>query len=241
MLEAEITARPEGNPTRGPKIGRQVKVIQDAIKLAHCISDEGYERRGDEKRKTASKNQPLIQSARKAGIEKIEMHRAIIGHRWGLRTKNKYEVDSPGSGYRVGPKEIGTCMSHWVVWTHLEKMDNPAYFVIEDDASFRPGFKERTIEASRYLPDDWDMLYLGSCCTKNKIKSHLGGDLYRVEFPFCTHAMVIRHKAVKVLLGNMQKAYAPIDLALASDVLPNLKVYTVLPRLVDQLTANLAI
>jgi len=33
-------------------------------------------------------------------------------NKWSLSTNHTYEIDNPGTGYKVGPKHIGISMAH---------------------------------------------------------------------------------------------------------------------------------
>lgn len=234
-MDASESNRKVAYQTRTP---RKVKVVLQTVETAHCITDRGHRKPQDQRRVGRGLSDRLIVSAKKAGIKSVKLHRAVMANRWGLQTRYTYEVDNPGSGYRIGPKEIGIYLSHWTLWSHLEKLGESAYFIVEDDSVFRPGFMENLEKAAYHLPEDWDIIYVGSCCTKNKVFDHLGGNLYDVRYPACTHAMVIRHKTLRILLDELQKADAPVDLALSQMILPQLKSFTILPRLVDQSTSS---
>jgi hypothetical protein len=80
------------------------------------------------------------------------------------------------------------------------------------------------------LPDDWEF-FCGNSNTLDKPgKIRASGS----EYPFCTHAYIIRNEALGTLLTYCRDATLNVDLLLMRDAYPRLKVYTMLPRLVDQ-------
>lgn len=152
----------------------------------------------------------------------------------GLTTLNCYEIDHPGSGYVMPPRQTGNFLAHYMVWQVCSFLAGDSFMVLEDDCRFRPDWRSNLQSALSVLPADWDMLLLGTCNCAHKPSDHLGANLYTVRYPHCTHAYMVRAKALPQLLERMQKVWAPIDLALAFDAYPHLRVYTVLPRLADQ-------
>lgn len=158
----------------------------------------------------------------------------IHAERFGLLTSHCYEVDNPGSGYKIGHKQIGIALSHYMLWNALTLLADEHFLVIEDDAQFPENWHTRLTQAMSDVPRDFDALYIGSCCTCDKSKYPIKGEVFEVKYPFCTHAIIWAKKALPVLLETQRKIWAPIDLALVFQTLPKLKVYTVLPAIVGQ-------
>lgn len=158
---------------------------------------------------------------------------------WGLTTVHTYEVDHPGSGYIVDRKHVGLALSHHFLWRKLSESSEDVFTVIEDDAIFISGWRLGLEAALRDVPTDWDILMIGSCNCGGQRTQHKKGNVYEVTFPQCTHAMIIRKKALPVMIETQEKAWAPIDLSLIFRTYPLLRVYTVLPRLVDQHNTNI--
>ena len=152
----------------------------------------------------------------------------------GLYTIHPYEVDAPGSGYRIGPKGVALCVSFQMFWTMCSFLPDDYFFFIEWDAKFSPNWLERANQAVLDTPKDFDFLFLGSCCCEGKPQTHIKGDIWEVKYPMCNHAQIIAKKAMGTLLRTQRKIYAPADISLAFHAFPHLKVYTLLPRCVDQ-------
>jgi hypothetical protein len=152
----------------------------------------------------------------------------------GLTTMHTYEVDAPGSGYRIGPKSVALCVSFLSFWTMCMFLEDEHILFIEWDCKLQPDWRERTEQALRDAPADFDFLFLGSCCTEGKPKTHVKGDIYNVAYPMCNHFQIVAKKAMPTLLRTQRKIYAPADISLAFHAFPHLKVYTLLPRCADQ-------
>jgi len=157
---------------------------------------------------------------------------------WKLSTNHTFEYDAPGQNYKIGGKTVGILLGHWTLWKALDYMGNEdSYHIMEADIKFVSGWRERFGKAMRDVPDDWDMVYAGSCCTQG-VSEHVRGEVYRSK-PQCLHWYIVRSKALKTLIHTNQKAESPIDIQLVLDTHPKLNVYTILPRLADQHNTDL--
>ncbi len=172
------------------------------------------------------------------GIEAEEFS-AISANESGLVTVHPYEVDNPGSGWKIGPKPTSCWVSFYMLWSALNLLPDEYFLTLEWDAQFPTDWKERTDRALRAVPKDFDMLFLGSCCCGDQSKTHISDEIYDVRYPQCGHATIIAKKALPVILRTQRKVYAPIDISLKFHTLPQLKVYTVLPRIVNQFSTVL--
>jgi GR25 family glycosyltransferase involved in LPS biosynthesis len=152
----------------------------------------------------------------------------------GLRTHLTYEVDNPGTNYRIGHKTIGIWLSHYLIWTALKLASGDHFLILESDAKFPENWRERTEQAMRDVPPDFDMFYIGSCCASSTKRTLVAGEVWDARYPLCTHAIMVAKKALETILRTQDKVYAPIDISLAFHSHPHLKVYTVLPRIVEQ-------
>ena len=165
----------------------------------------------------------------------------------GLKTVNPYEVDAPGSGYNMGPKPTGIWLSHRALWAACLLMppeglsataDEDEFLILEDDAKFDSDWILRLSQAVIDLGRiPWNMLFLGSCCTEGKVKSHIRGQVYEVKWPMCLQAYIVKRKALQTLIETQDAAtcYGPIDITLMFHTYEQLGgVYTILPRIVHQ-------
>lgn len=171
----------------------------------------------------------------------------IDGDVWGLETILPYGEDAPGTGYRIGGKVIGISLSHYMLWTVLSKLPGPYgnfdpwdyFWINEDDVRFVADWRSRLEQALIDVPRDWDMLYVGSCCCADKKPDQVRGNVWRVQYPTCAHSYMVRRKALPIMLETQQLAWAGIDTQLIFRTHPLIKVYTILPRLVEQQNTHL--
>jgi hypothetical protein len=172
------------------------------------------------------------------GIEAEEFH-CINALTAGLRTVHPYEYDAPGSGWNIGVKPVALLVSCQMFWCAAQYMPDSHFLFLEWDAKFHPDWRERTEQALRDVPPDFDFLFLGSCCCNDKPRTKIKGEVWEVKYPLCGHAVIIARRAMPTLLATQRKFYAPADISLAFHSFPLLKVYTVLPRVADQFDNNL--
>jgi hypothetical protein len=170
---------------------------------------------------------------REVGIDAEEFN-GFNANLSGLVTTHTYEVDNPGSGYCIGAKPVASWLSFYSLWSALNLLPDSHFLTLEWDAKFAPDWRERTERALRDAPPDFDILMLGSCCCDKKPTKHIAGEVFDVRWPMCGHASIIAKKALPVMLRTQRKVYAPIDISLAFHTFPQLKVFTVLPRIADQ-------
>jgi len=146
----------------------------------------------------------------------------------------------PDQTHSIGMMPTGCWLSHRALWAALLLLPDDAFFVVESDARFEPNWRARFDAALRDVPDNWDMLYVGSCCTSAS-RMHVRGDVYSDARPQCTHAYCVRKKALRTLceVADQVGARKPVDTMLATDASTQLRIYTVIPRIVDQYDANI--
>lgn len=166
----------------------------------------------------------------------LQLHfvQGINGDVSGLRGTHTYEVDHPGTNYVIGPKTIGIFLGHYIAWAVRDAMPDEMVLILEDDAVLPPDFAARFNRVLLDTPEDWDMIFLGSCCTEGHPKTHRCGNVWDVKWPQCLHAYVMHKRAAPVLLSRCRDIYGPVDCVLKINEFYGLRVYTVLPRLVDQ-------
>lgn len=160
----------------------------------------------------------------------------VHAEKMGIKTVLPYERDNPGSGFNMGFRCTGCWLSHFMLWSALNMMYEDAVVICEDDVKWHPDWHERFSKALGDVPQDWDMIWVGSCCTADKPKTLIAGDVYDCRYPLCTHAYCVAKKALPTILQTQRDArvYAPLDCSLVFHTFPKLKVYTILPRLCDQ-------
>jgi GR25 family glycosyltransferase involved in LPS biosynthesis len=161
-----------------------------------------------------------------------------------LQAVDTFDVDRAGE--RLEVKHVAATLTHYLLWKVMQYQPDESFVALEFDVRFVEGWKQRYELAMRYLPSDWDLVYLGSCCCQGRETSSIdfpigsGGTatspsgLYDVRYPLCGHAIMYRKKCLETLLEVHQKINMPLDIAMYHLSLPKLRVYTILPTIVTQ-------
>ncbi len=154
-----------------------------------------------------------------------------------LQAKDTFDLDRAGE--KLEAKHVAATLSHYLVWKVMQYQPDDTFWVLEYDVRLVHDWETTYASALEWMPEDWDILFLGSCCTKGRPTTHIGGNIYEVKFPLCGHGLCYRKKALPILLREHQKINAPLDIAMFYNSLPQLKVYTALPPIVVQAGAAL--
>lgn len=189
---------------------------------------------------TPHRRQAAEKELRRHGMEGVVFFDGVHGPSWGLKTTLSYDYDRPTDPpVYISPGAIGNIMSHWMLWRHILLSDIEQFIVFEDDVLPVNGFLTKLDEIHAELPDDWDLVYLGHVGSESHrvLLSH-GERLARIEHPFGTHAMLIRRRALPVLIKSQARAWAPIDIQISVHALPQLNYYCCTPSLASQRTVE---
>lgn len=151
-------------------------------------------------------------------------------------TKWTYDLDrGPGSDYRIGEQLINIQLSYHMLFRVMSHLPDDAFLILEDDVRFNEGWKGVLHNALAWLPTDWQMFFLGSCCCAGRPDTRpIGGNVYRVKYALCLHALAVNKTAIPILMAKSEKVWAPADIAIAIDCMPRLNCYAILPRIAIQ-------
>lgn len=176
--------------------------------------------------------------------------RGIHGKTWGLDTTLEYEP-----GKRISAGHVALNLGSWVMWatahaeSNLKTVDPLAPCIFfEDDAVLADRWDAELARVHAELDEanhDWDLVFLGLAESEphvwNKVTERLGrpdSPICRLSDPFGTHALMVRPRALPVLLEHMREARRNLDQQLWRNVLKpgRLNWCAVLPTLVRQRT-----
>jgi len=143
------------------------------------------------------------------------------------------------------PGEIGCACSHRKIWQSVIDNKYNNVLIMEDDLVFAPNFKSKLMEALQYVPDDFDLIYLGvrdwrsGVYGDSKFTSELLNLItkyYRKTYGNVTHTQsyIISNKGAKKLLDGTKTYNAFIDVKI-SDLIKNGSIiaYIIKPKLVN--------
>lgn len=181
----------------------------------------------------------IMQHFKERGIE-CEAFNGIHGETSGFRTVHPYEVDAPKSGWNIGMKPVATWLSFHTLYAAANVLPDSHFWFLEWDCCFPDNWRQRVEAALVHTPQDFDVLFVGSCCTGDRQKQHIGGEVFTVNpAPLCGHSLIVAKKAIPTILRTQRKCYAPWDLSLMFHSLPLLKVFVILPRVCTQFNTEI--
>lgn len=170
-----------------------------------------------------------------SGLPDVEFVWGIHAEIAGLATAHPYERDAPGSGFKMGAKPTGIWLGHWILWNvAMRSCADEHILVLETDAQFHDGWKEKLDSASKVLPSNYDFLHIGHCCMEGHDRKHVAGDVWESKAAQCTHAYIVRRGVLPFMLKTIRKCWAPVDIQMQLECFPHLKTYAIMPRLVSQ-------
>ncbi len=151
-----------------------------------------------------------------------------------LAAKDTFDFDRAGG--KLDNKHVAATLTHYLLWQTMKYQPDESFVALEFDCRFVDGWKEQFDAAMSGLPDDWDLVYLGSCCCAGRETYPVANttNLFDVRYPLSGHAIMYRKKCLETLLRMHQKIDMPLDIAMFHLSLPMLRCYTILPRICEQ-------
>lgn len=137
-------------------------------------------------------------------------------------------------GERIGKKHIAATLSHMAIWYVMLYQPDDSFIVYEYDVELVPEFQEQFDRAMSVMPEDWDVIFLGSGCRTGRETIHIAENVYEIKYPLAGHGMMYRKKALPTLIREQQSIYQPLDIALFYQAFPLLRVYTIVEPIVNQ-------
>lgn len=153
--------------------------------------------------------------------------------------------------------EIACALSHLnVIKRFYNESLNDKIMIFEDDIHYDTTYYNKMKDLK--IPDDYEFIQYGACWDICRTKQQVKPDVYITENPLCGHSYAINKKGAKKILDNAFPILYPIDVYYVSlskplNIAPNftkyfynykdkktdyLKIYTILPRIFNQLKAN---
>jgi GR25 family glycosyltransferase involved in LPS biosynthesis len=170
----------------------------------------------------------------------LNMHEVwgVHSDNFGIRGTHPYLGDDPNRTIPQGQKDIGSVLSHYIIYNVINAMSGEYFWITEDDARFVDGWREKLNQALQDVPQDFDVLFTGSCCTCNLQKKHIAGSIFEVKYPLCGHSYIVHKRAIGLFLSTQRDTGIPTDIQLKQKAFSHLKVFTILPRLAGQQQYN---
>ncbi|RHZ62860.1 hypothetical protein Glove_334g37 [Diversispora epigaea] len=121
----------------------------------------------------------------------------------------------------LAPQHKACYASHYKTYELVVSNNYQSALILEDDVDFEINIKDFLNEIQPFLPNDWEMYYLGNCAwdTSNTIYyngNEFGSDLILSKSfrPACSHAYAVSLKGAQKLLEKLVNISEPVDVAL---------------------------
>jgi GR25 family glycosyltransferase involved in LPS biosynthesis len=140
---------------------------------------------------------------------------------------------------RLSYGEIDLIIKHFIVYNIINNKhnENENILILEDDAIFHNNFLEKTYELYKYLPDDYDIIYITAGCNLYTNKNNLISNKYFYKVSNfrsrTTGAYIINKKCVSRLLKTLIPINDCIDWELTyQSTINNLNIYWLEPPII---------
>lgn len=181
---------------------------------------------------------------KKFAFEHLQSHgvdfkywRGLYGRTSGLMTTIIHNYWPDGRPYYISPGIASLTLNHLFLYQHCLLNNYDQVVVLEDDVHLEDEWREKMTSMMRFLPQDYDMVYLGWCHEgQGRSFKHVASYLYN-DVNGCvygTHAMLISKKGLKILIDHNRILERPIDVQICLWSLPLMKYYVCYPNLISQ-------
>ncbi len=178
------------------------------------------------------------------GIDDIFHLCGIHGEAFGVAGTHIYLADGrPEEKFYIGSGKVAGNLTQYMSFVVMDALDYTHFWSIEDDLRLPENWRERMEAALRDVPEDFDVLFMGSCCTQGKEATHIKGDIYHYPYrgeekkfwyPQCSHSLLFAKKCIPYLIQTNRDVANPSDVSLVISSFPKLNIYAVHPRIGEQ-------
>jgi hypothetical protein len=136
---------------------------------------------------------------------------------------------------KINKSEIGLILTNIKIIENAKKQGLKSILILEDDVQFTNEINNIS-EYFNYLPNDWDMIYLGgnhNVGIPEATPKIINEKVFKVYHTYCTHCVGIKHTAYDVILNNLKKLKKQLDVVY-SDLQKKMNVYSFYPMIASQ-------
>lgn len=176
----------------------------------------------------------FLESSGKANI-KSELFYGVFGKKLGMASKYPNVLETPNNdNIFMTEGAIGCNLSHFILWNVLKHLPENEFFIVEDDALFINGFRDKFQSVYSRLPSNWEFVYVGWVPYGNDLSSMIVEEGISIRVPSATHAYLVKKSALDRLCDCLLPFQSNIDLTLINKFLPTINYYVFDPSLVEQ-------
>lgn len=131
--------------------------------------------------------------------------------------------------------ELSLILKHKESFLDIIKNNYKSALVLEDDVIFSDDFVNKFNNQIKNLEDDYDLVWVGTCCGLKFKKTVENNFLYKKEGSRCTHGYLISNKCAKKMIDFLKYNNYPMDFAFNKAIKElNLSNYWMEPALIYQ-------
>ena len=108
--------------------------------------------------------------------------------------------------------EIACYLSHYKCLNLFNKSNKENCLLFEDDIDHTNKDVITKINSIiKNVPKNFDIIYLGRCCSKCYLDKKINEDLYKTKYSLCMHSYIVSKKGCKKILKHLFPIKIPID------------------------------
>jgi GR25 family glycosyltransferase involved in LPS biosynthesis len=184
-------------------------------------------------KETPLRTRSFNDSAKTAGVT-AELFYGVFGKKLGMIPKYPNILESSNSEIFMTEGAVGCVFSHLTLWKALSILPENEFMVLEDDALFTEGFKDKFHSLYIKLPSNWEFVYVGWIPYGNDMIPVKVEEGISIQLPSATHAYLVKKSVLERLVDATYPIQSPLDLTLINKVLPTINYYVFDPSLVGQ-------
>jgi len=172
----------------------------------------------------------------RANVERFERLSAVDGTALPQHEIDRFNVSARAArGRKILPGQAGCALSHARAMSEMITKNLSSVLVLEDDVTLVPNFLSRLEDVMSSIPNDWELLFLGSSgCVVDPNSNDGKKIVVRAQNCWTTHAYAVRNQDVaRRILEAHEMRLLPADTLLV-ELQKEIRSYTCRPALVYQ-------
>jgi len=129
---------------------------------------------------------------------------------------------------------IGCFLSHYFILQEAIRYGYKRIAIFEDDIMFATNFKEQFNLSMLYIPEKWQMLYLGYYERSGHSKLQVSEHIAIPKDTWGTHAYMLQGEGIKIMYDNLQEIKSHVDVQISQTIVQKMYTYCVSPAICFQ-------
>lgn len=164
-------------------------------------------------------------------LGEFDAHNLIVERVDAVDGRRAPSQAGPNDNEQIGYGARGCSLSHAKILQKMIDENIPRALILEDDVEFREDVQAYFNARIRFIPANWEMLYLGGNHIGNLVMHN--GPIYKTDKTYTTGSYAITLEFAKIAINNILELAVPVDVAYAR-MMQNHRVYTFHPGIAWQ-------